>query len=365
MKALHDLDVSGKTVLVRLALDVPLKNGKVSDASRLKEALPTLKHLSKAKQVIIIGHLGRPVGKNPKLSLDPVAKKLSTLLKKPIVKVNGVLPKKLPKSKYVMFENLRFDEREQANDKTFAKALASYADIYVNDAFSVCHRKAASITGVPKYLPSYAGMHLVEELTEIGHVLQHMHHPFVLVLGGAKIDKLELLKPLVKTADAVLIGGAMIFTFLKAQGYEIGKSLYEEKHLKLAKKLIKNKHIMLPVDVVLNTKKTVPIHNIPQTAKGLDIGPKTVKHFSDIIAQANTIIWNGPMGVFHIKPFDKGTTALAKVITKQDAVTIAGGGDTTESIGTYAKKFTHASTAGGAFLALLSGKTLPGIKALK
>jgi len=365
MKALHDLDVKGKTVLVRLALDAPLKKGKVADDTRLKEALPTLRHLANAKQVIIIGHLGRPLSKNKHLALDPIAKHLSKLLKKPIVKVDDVVPNKLPKGKFVMLENLRFDPREKANDKTLAKELAVLADIYVNDAFSVCHRKAASITGIPKYLPSYAGIHLVEELTRIGHVLQHMHQPFVLILGGAKIDKLELLKPLVRTADAILIGGAMIFTFLKAQGHSIGRSYYQDDHVKLAKKIIKNKHVMLPVDIVLDTKKTVPIHKIPKSAKGLDIGKKTIKHFGDVLAEANTIIWNGPMGTFRDKPFDKGTVEIAKIIIKQDAVTVAGGGDTTESLKKYAKKFTYTSSAGGAFLALLSGKQLPGIKALK
>jgi len=183
MKSLHNLDVKGKTVLVRLALDAPLKNRKVADDTRLKESLPTLRYLSKAKKVIIIGHLGRPVKPNERMQLDPIAKHLSKLLKKPIVKVKDVVPKKLPRGKYVMLENLRFDPRERANDKILAKELSSLADIYVNDAFSVCHRKAASITGIPKYLPSYAGIHLVEELTKIGHVLQHMHHPVVLVLG--------------------------------------------------------------------------------------------------------------------------------------------------------------------------------------
>ncbi len=352
MKSLKNIKLQGKKVIVRLDLDIPIKNGKITDDTRLKESLPTLKLLKKAKQVIIMGHLGRPKGNEKKYSLGPIALRLSKLLN---VKIKLGIPKN---EKYVMLENLRFDSREKTNGLSFAKELASYADIYVNDAFATSHRNAASITGITKYLPSYPGLKVEKNIKEIPKLINNPKHPFILVLGGIKIDKLNILKNLVKKADAVLIGSAMVFAFM-------GKR-YNENEIKLAKQILKSakRKIILPIDVIMDNKKTIDVEKIPIKRKAYDIGPKTILIYSEMLKQAKTIVWNGPLG-FYEGGYTKSTKALAKVITNSKATTIIGGGDTTHCLKNSLEKVTHYTTAGGAFLQLVSGKELIGIKALR
>ncbi|MBW2998180.1 phosphoglycerate kinase [Candidatus Woesearchaeota archaeon] len=362
MKSLNRVKLENKRVLLRLDLDVPIDSkGNIKDDSRLRESLDTLKFLKKAKQVIIMGHMGRPKAIDNKLKLDKVAKRLSKLAKIKIKKINNF---DIPKDKYVMLENLRFYEEEKKNDTNFSKCLASLADIYVNDAFAVSHRKCASIVGVTKHIKSYPGLKLKRDVDEIFKVTKNIKKPFILVLGGAKIDKLNILKNLVKKADHILIGGAMMFTFLKAQGYEVGKSKCDDHELNLACKLL-SKKVILPIDVILNDGRMKLVGEIPKNRSGYDIGPMSVKLFSDFLNNAKTIIWNGPMGLFELKPFDKATKEIAKIIVKSDAKSLVGGGDTLYSIKKYSKKFTYSCTAGGAFLELISGKKLEGIKALE
>jgi len=350
VKSIKKAKLKGKNVIVRLDLDVPMDGNRITDDTRLQNSLPTLRLLKKAKQIFIIGHRGRPKKKD--LSLKPVAKKLEKLLK---VKIGFEDFSK----KFVMLENLRYDKGEKENNSKFAKKLASLADIYVNDAFADSHRKDASIVAITKYLPSYAGINLEKEVKQITQFMK-LKSPSVLLLGGAKIDKLDLLKSLIKKVDIVLIGGAMMFTFLKALKYEVGKSLVENDKLKEAKKIM-SKKIILPIDTILDNKRQVYVEKIPKNSIGYDIGYETVLIYSEILKNAKTIIWNGPMGFFE-KGFDKGTKMLAKVAAKRN--TLVGGGDTLASIGTYKNKMVS-STAGGAFLTLISGKELPGLKALK
>jgi len=364
MKSIKRIKIKNKRIVLRMDLDVPIKDGKVVDDTRLKESLKTLNYLKEAKQIIIIGHLGRPKGYDKKLKLDPVAKKLSYLIKHKIKKLDDFVNINIPDDKFIMLENLRFSPEEMKNSAKFSKQLASFGDIYINDAFSVCHRKAASIVGITKLLPSYPGFKLEQEYKVITSLLKKTKKPFTMILGGSKLDKIKILKPLLKKTDCVLIGGAMMFTFLKAQGFEIGKSKLDKENINIAKSIL-SKKIILPIDVTLNNKKDVNIEKIPKNCKGLDIGKESAEIFSEIIKNSKTIIWNGPMGFFEKIPFNKGSNAIAKAISESNAKSIIGGGDTVFSAKRYLKNFTHYSTAGGAFLELISGKKLPGIKALE
>ena len=365
MKSLKKLNLKGKKVVVRLDLDVPIDaKGNIKDDSRLQESIPTLKFLKKAKQIIIIGHLGRPKKVEDKFKLDKVAKRVSKLLGTNVKKLDDFVNIDVPKDKFIMLENLRFSDGEKSNDKSFSKQLASFGDVFVNDAFAVSHRNAASIVGITKFLPSYPGLKLESEVKNINLIVSKAKSPFVLVLGGAKLDKLNILNNLIKKSDAVLIGGAMMFTFLKALNYEIGKSKFEKDELALAKKLLSRK-LILPLDVVLDNKKTVYVEKIPPSRAGFDIGPETVEIYSEILRNAKTIIWNGPMGKFEQKPFDKATIGIAKALSCCSCKSLVGGGDTIYSIKKYLNEFTHYSTAGGAFLELVSGKKLYGINALE
>lgn len=365
MKNIKKINLKGKKVVVRLDLDVPIDSkGNIKDDFRLKESIPTLKFLKKAKQIVIIGHLGRPKRIEKKFKLDKVAKRISKLLNIKVKKLDDFVNIDIPKDKFIMLENLRFNQGEKSNDKEFSKQLASFGDIFVNDAFAVSHRKAASIVGITKFLPSYPGLKLESEVKNITSIVSKAKSPFVLVIGGSKLDKLNILNNLVKKADAILVGGAMMFTFLKALKYEIGKSKFEKDELALAKKLLSRK-LILPLDVVLNDRKTVYVEKIPKSKSGLDIGPETVEIYSEILRNAKTVIWNGPMGKFEEKPFNKGTIGIAKALSSCSCKSLVGGGDTIYSIKKYLDKFTHYSTAGGAFLELVSGKKLPGIKALE
>lgn len=362
MISLKQVNLKNKRVLVRLDLDVPRdKKGNVMDDSRLKEALPTLNLLKKAKQVIIMGHSGRPEKFEKALTTDKIAEELEKLMKVKIKKLDESITI-IPKDKFVMLENLRFHKEEQENNKKFAEVLASYADIYVNESFATSHREAASITGVAKLLPSYPGMHLEQEVKNISAIVKNIKHPLILVMGGAKLDKLEVLNSLVKKADAVLIGGAMMFTFMKALGIKTGKSKVGDETA-LAKKILAMKKTVLPIDAVLDNKKTVKIEKIPSDRAGYDIGIETALIYAEIIKKAKTVIWNGPMGYYE-KGFNKGDEIIAKAVIASKAKSLIGGGDTTASLKKYLKKFTYSTTAGGAFLELISGKKLAGVEVL-
>jgi len=388
-KTLKDFNLENKKVLVREDLNVPLdENQNITDDTRIRAALPTIKYLAEnGAKVIIVSHLGRPKGKvNPKYSLAPVAKRLSELLGRDVAFAADCIGEaaesavaKMNPGDVLLLENVRFYEAEEKNDPEFAKQLASLADIFINDAFGTSHRAHASTVGVANYLPAGAGFLMQKEIEVMGKALENPERPFAAILGGAKVsDKIGVIKNLLNKVDMLLIGGGMAFTFLKSQGYEIGKSLLEADKIELAASLIKeakekNVKLLLPEDVVVTSElkegmpyETVPVTEIPADKIGVDIGEATRKKFADAIKDAKTVVWNGPMGVFEMKPYAEGTLAVADAMAKSDAVTIIGGGDSAaavEQLG-YAKVMTHISTGGGASLEFLEGKELPGVAAL-
>ncbi|EMT38498.1 phosphoglycerate kinase [Thermoanaerobacter thermohydrosulfuricus] len=388
-KTVRDIDVAGKRVLVRVDFNVPMdENKNITDDTRIKAALPTIEYLiNHNAKVILVSHLGRPKGKvNPEYSLKPVAKRLSELLGKQVIMAEDVIgddaktkAAALKEGEVLLLENVRFHAEEEKNDTQFAKELASLADIYVNDAFGTAHRAHASTAGVAAYLPAVSGFLIEKELTIMGEALENPKRPFVAILGGAKVsDKIGVITNLLEKVDSLLIGGGMAYTFIKAKGYEIGKSLLEEDKIELAKELMekakqKGVNLMLPVDTVIakELKSGVPyevvdIDKMPQDQIGVDIGPKTIEEYSKVIKRAMTVVWNGPMGVFEIPEFAKGTEAIAKALSECKGTTIVGGGDSAaaiEQLG-YADKVTHISTGGGASLEFLEGKVLPGIDVL-
>ena len=379
MRLLKEAKVTGKTVLVRVDFNVPLKNGKISDDKRIRAVLPTIEFLRKKKaRIVLISHLGRPDGKvSEDLRLAPVAAYLSKLLKYPVhyepdcigsdveFAVRG-----LHEGDVLLLENLRFYPEEEADDAGFAQKLAVLADVFVNDAFAVSHRAHASVHAIAKFLPSYAGFLLEKEVKMLSSLLKSPKHPFIAIMGGAKVsDKIGVIESLLKKVDAILIGGAMMFTFYKALNYEVGKSKFEADKVALAKSLLKNSNrkIILPIDVVLSDKRVVPADKMPKNSAGFDIGPETQMIYSEMIKSAKTVFWNGPMGLFEQKPFDKGTLAVAKAMSECKGVTVVGGGDSVAAIekAKLEKKFSHVSTGGGASLEFLEGKELPGIKVLE
>jgi phosphoglycerate kinase len=388
-KTVRDIDVAGKRVLVRVDFNVPLdKNGQVADDTRIVEALPTINYLigQKAK-VILVSHLGRPKGKvDEKYKMDPIAKKLSKLLGRIVIKVDecvGVLPQEaidlMQGGDVIMLENVRFHQEEEKNDEKFSRQLADLADIYVNDAFGTAHRAHASTVGVTEFLPSVAGFLMENEIDILGRLLAHPERPFAAILGGAKVsDKMAVISNLLDIVDTMIIGGGMSNTFLQAQGYNVGKSLLEMDKVELAKSLLveaKNKGVklLLPVDVVVAPgaapdaqQKTVPVSQIPAEWMALDIGPETVAQFTEALKTANTIVWNGPMGVFEMAPFAKGTEAIMHALAESKGTTIVGGGDSAAAVkkAGVADKITHISTGGGATLEFLEGKVLPGVAVL-
>ena len=380
MKRLSQLAVKNKKVLVRVDLNVPLKNGKVQDDFKIKASLPTINYLLKKKaKVILMTHLGRPTGRDPKLSTKVLVGPLQRLLKRKVTFVADCVGKKvvhkaekLQPGQVLLLENLRFHAEEKANDKTFGKELAKNADVYVDDAFASMHNKHASIVGVPRYLKNAIGLLAEKEITQLSKATTKPKRPYVAIMGGAKVkDKIKVIKALLKKVDMLLIGGAMMFTFLKAQGYEVGKSLVDKEGLPLAKKLLRNKKIVLPVDAIVAARvtqkgKVVAVDHIPKNMIGLDIGPKTVKLFKEKLKGAKTVVWNGPLGMYEKKQFAKGTKIIAQALAKSKAVTIVGGGDSAHAVRTFklAKKFTHVSTGGGASLRFFEGTVLPGVKAL-
>lgn len=390
-KSLKDLDFAGKKVLVRCDFNVPMdEEGRITDDIRIKSSLPTINYLvEKGAKVILMSHLGRPKGEpNKKYTLEPVAKRLRELLNKKVIfaqddlVVSDMVKKQVDAMKdgdIVLLENTRFRKEEEKNEENFAKNLASLGELYVNDAFGTSHRAHASNVGVSTYLPSAVGFLVEKEISVMGKALESPERPFVAILGGAKVsDKIGVIENLINKVDTIIVGGGMAYTFLKAQGYEIGKSLLEEDKIDLANELLKkaknnNVKLMLPVDVVAAKEfkndtefKTVKIDNIPNDMMGLDIGEKSIELFSNIIKEAKTVVWNGPMGVFEMENFAKGTYAIAKAMAESETVTIVGGGDSASAVekSGYADRMTHISTGGGASLELLEGKILPGIEAI-
>ncbi len=389
-KSVLDAAVSGKKVLLRCDFNVPQnkETGEITSDKRIKAALPTIKYLlDNGAAVIACSHLGKPKGEwKPKLSLAPVAEHLSKLLDRPVIFANDIIGEDakakaaaLKPGEIMLLQNLRYDIREEKNDPEFAKELASLADIYVSDAFGTVHRAHASTAGVAAYLPAYAGLLVLKELSVMGKALEKPARPFVAVLGGAKVsDKIGVINNLLSKADTIIIGGGMAYTFIKAMGYEIGKSLLEEDKLDYARSMIekakeKNVKLLLPVDTAVGSefapdceRKVVKVSEIPADWMGMDIGPETIKLFSDAVKSAATVVWNGPMGVFEFDAFAQGTEAMAKALAESGAVTIVGGGDSAaavEKLG-YADKMTHISTGGGASLEFLEGLELPGVACL-
>jgi len=379
---LKDFNNEGKRVLLRADFNVPLSDKReITDDNRIVSTLPTIQFLLDKKcQVIIMTHLGRPDGKViEKYRLDAVAKRLSELLKLNVVKLNDCVDVQIPAdAKVVLLENLRFHAEEEANDENFSKKLASLGDVYVNDAFATCHRAHASVYGVTKYLPSYAGMLVEKEITIMGNALKNAEHPFIAIMGGIKLEtKLALIKNMLSKVDSLLIGGAMAYTFLRAKGYPTGISIVDEKFVPEAKSILAQFRgkIVLPVDFLVADKldenastQIVAADKIPEKMEGVDIGPETAKNFVKIIKEAKTMIWNGPLGAYEISKFENGTKQIAEALAKRrGAITIVGGGDTAAVVDKYglAKKMTHVSTGGGASLEFLEGKELPGVKALK
>lgn len=391
-KTIEDIDVENKRVLLRVDFNVPLdENGEITDDTRIKTEVPTIKYLlSKGAKLIICSHLGRPDGKVvPSLSLEPILKKLMSIF--PTIKIKFAfncigaqaekMAKELKSGEVLLLENLRFHPEEEKNDPIFAKKLASLADFYVDDAFGTAHRNHASISGVPRYLPSAVGFLMGREVNTILGVLENPSNPFVVVLGGAKVsDKIYMVMNLIKKADVILIGGGMAYTFLKAKGYEVGNSLVDEEKIELAKELLteaerKNVKIILPVDHKCGTAlsagvkaKTVKTKKFPKGYIGMDIGPRTIRKFRKFIKKARTIIWNGPMGVFEFEDFSKGTEKVARAVAKnKNAKAIVGGGDSIAALKLLEldKNIYHISTGGGASLKLIEGSALPGVEVIE
>ncbi|NME82213.1 phosphoglycerate kinase [Clostridium sp. SM-530-WT-3G] len=389
-KTIEDIDVAGKKVLVRCDFNVPLKDGVITDENRLNGALPTIKYLvDNGAKVILCSHMGKPKGEpKPELSLAPVAKRLSEMLGKevkfaPDDNVVGENAKAavaaMKDGDVVLLENTRYRKEETKNGEEFSKELASLADIFVNDAFGTAHRAHCSTVGVTDYLDTAVCGYLIQkELKFLGDAIENPQRPFVAILGGAKVsDKIAVINNLLDKVNTIIIGGGMAYTFLKAQGYEIGTSLVEEDRLEYAKEMIakaeeKGVKFLLPVDHRVATEfKDVPAtitedQNIPAGNMGLDIGPKTEALYAEAIKDAKTVIWNGPMGVFEFENYNKGTIAVAKAMAEADATTIIGGGDSAAAVNIlgFGDKMTHISTGGGASLEFLEGKVLPGIAAL-
>lgn len=389
-KSFKDIDMTGKKVLVRVDFNVPMdETGKITDDTRIKAELPTLNYLiHQGAKIIICSHLGRPKGMvNPKFSLLPVAKRLQELLGQPVLFATDTvgdsarkLTSDMQNGQIVLLENVRFYKQEEECDDEFSKQLASLADVFINDAFGTAHRAHASTAGVARHLPSVAGFLMSEEIMALSNVVSYAEPPFVVILGGAKIsDKIGVIAKLMKKANVLLIGGAMANTFIVARGGNIGMSRYEADKVAVAKSILEeaeklNVKLILPVDVVVSNefapkgkRKVVSPYNIPEGYQGMDIGKKTRKLFASEIKKAKTILWNGPLGVYEFKKYQKGTKRIAKAVAKSGAVSVVGGGDSVAAITElgYAMKVTHLSTGGGATLKFLEGATLPGVEMLE
>lgn len=389
-KTVRDIDVTGKKVLVRCDFNVPLdkETGKITDNRRIRAAIPTIEYLiDHNAKVILCSHLGRPKGEfNLKYSLKPVAEELSKLLGKEVKLAKDVigedaekLTSEIKEGEVVLLENVRFHKEEEENDPEFAKKLASFAEIYVNDAFGTAHRAHASTAGVADYLPAVSGFLIEKELEFLGNALDNPERPFVAILGGAKVsDKIGVIENLLDKVDTLIIGGGMAYTFYKAQGHSIGTSICEEDKIDLANDILnkakeKNVEILLPIDNHVSAEysneaedKYIDSVEIPEGFMGLDIGPKTIELFKNTIKNAKTVVWNGPLGVTEFSKFEEGTKAIAEALAETEAVTVIGGGDSAAAVEKFglADKMTHISTGGGASLEFLEGKVLPGIACL-
>ena len=392
-RSIRDLPLKGRRVFVRVDFNVPLKNGVIGDDTRIRASLPTITHAldAGASCVVLASHLGRPKGKpNPEMSLQPVASRLGELIGAPVGFAKDCIGPEAERavaaaasgpSRVVLLENLRFHPEEEKNDAGFAKSLAALADVYVNDAFGAAHRAHASVEAIVRLVPEAgAGLLMEKELRYLGEALSRPEHPFVAVLGGAKVsDKIEVIENLIPRVDRLLIGGAMAYTFFKAQGKPVGKSLVEDEKLDAAKDILaraseRRLQLLLPVDHVVAEKLEAGVTteslrvDDPEIGNrmGLDIGPETAKAFAAALADAKTVVWNGPMGVFEIDAFAKGTLAVANAVAQVKGTTIIGGGDSIAAItkAGVAGKVTHISTGGGASLEFLGGRTLPGVAVL-
>ncbi|MCY1015056.1 phosphoglycerate kinase [Pyxidicoccus sp. MSG2] len=392
IRYIDDLQLTGKRVFIRVDFNVPLEGRRVTDDTRIREALPTIRRaLEMGGKVILASHLGRPKGPDPKLSLEPVAVRLAELLggKHEVILTDDCIGdgvkkqvKELKEGQVVLLENLRFHKEEEANDEAFARELAANADVYINDAFGTAHRAHASTAGmVPFVKEKAAGFLMRKEIEYLGKVLKNPEKPFVAILGGSKVsDKIKVIESLLPKVDALLIGGAMAYTFLKAQGVEVGRSRVEGDKLSLATRMLEAAQrlkvpLVLPVDHIVGTEltensvaKETPDNAIPPDMMGLDIGPKTRAIYAQHIRDARTVVWNGPMGLFEVNKFAEGTRSVAAAMAiNTQATTVIGGGDSAaavEQMG-FAEKMSHVSTGGGASLEFLEGRELPGIKALE
>ena len=391
IKTIDELDAHGLRALVRVDFNVPVKNGVVTDDTRIRAALPTIEKLvAQGARVVLMSHLGRPAGEGCEeaFSLRPAAQKLSELLGKPVVFATDTVgddarakAASLRDGDVLVLENLRFDAREKKNDLAFCEELAALGDVYVNDAFGTAHRAHASTAGVAALLPAYAGYLMQREVGTLSGMLEEPRRPFTAILGGSKVsDKIKVIDALMDTCDTLIIGGGMCFTFLLAQGKQVGTSLKEEDWVERAAAMIEKAEargvkLLLPVDVVVADRfaedaetLTVSVGDIPGDMMGLDIGPETAKLYADAVAEARTVFWNGPMGVFEMQPFEAGTKAVAEAVAANaDADTVIGGGDSVAAVNKFdlADKMTFISTGGGASMELVQGEALPGVKALK
>ncbi len=387
-KTVRDIDVEGKRVLVRVDFNVPLEDGKVSDDTRIRFALPTIRYLIEhGAKVILMSHLGRPKGEpDPKLSLAPVSERLSEFLGRPVRQLHHTVAecvtdavREMKPGDVIILENLRFNPGEKENDPAFAKHLAELGDVYVNDAFGAAHRKHASVAGVPQHLPAVAGTLLEREVQTLSNLLENPLRPFVAVLGGSKVsDKIGVVNKLLEIVDALLIGGGMCFTFLKAKGLEIGQSLLEEDYIEEAGQMLEKADVndtafYLPSDIRVAAAceegapvTVVDVEDIPKDEMGLDIGPVTAEIYAGVISQAETVFWNGPMGVFEMKPFETGTREIATAIARSGATSIVGGGDSDAALRKFGleQDISFISTGGGASMKMLEGQELPGVAAL-
>jgi len=391
IQTIDSLDAAGKRVLVRVDFNVPIKDGVVTDATRILAALPTIKKLvEQGARVILMSHRGRPsgTGAEPEFSLEPAARKLSEILGQEVLFATDTIgddarakAASLQDGQILVIENLRFDKREKKNDPDFCKELAALGEVYVNDAFGTAHRAHASTAGVAELLPAYAGYLMEKEVATLTGMLDEPKRPFVAILGGSKVsDKIKVIDALMNKADVLIIGGGMCFTFLLAQGKKVGTSLKEEDWVERAAEMMqkaqeKGVKLLLPVDVVLADRfaedadtATVSVDDIPEDMMGLDIGPDTARLYGEAIAEAASVFWNGPMGVFEMKAFEAGTKAVALAVADNaEADTIIGGGDSVAAVNKFdlADRMTFISTGGGASMELVQGEELPGVKALE
>lgn len=387
-KTLQDLDVKGKKVFCRVDFNVPMKDGEVTDDTRIKAALPTVSYLSEQGAIVILAsHLGRPKGQVVEdLRLDPVAKRLSDLIGKDVIKTDAVYGKEVNEAlsqisdgDILLIENVRFEAGEERNDPQISQRFAAMADFYVNDAFGAAHRAHASTVGVAEKLPAAAGYLMQKEIDVLGKALENPERPFTAIIGGAKVkDKINVIDNLLDKVDNLIVGGGLAYTFIKAQGHEIGKSLLEEDKIDLAKEFMKKAeekgvNFVLPVDAVVADDfsetadtKIVSIDQIPSDWEALDIGPETREKYSQIVADSKLIIWNGPMGVFEINAFAGGTKSVAEALANTEGYSIIGGGDSAAAVEKFgfAEEMDHVSTGGGASLEFMEGKVLPGVQAL-